>query len=72
MKNLALIVTSASLVAFLSACSPPAADETADDFIARANSELKDLRKEVGAANWEWRTNITEDTAAASELANEH
>ena len=72
MKNLALIVTSASFVAFLTACSPPAADETADGFVARANSELKELRKEVGAADWEWRTNITEDTAAASARANEH
>ncbi|MCH7834609.1 MAG: M2 family metallopeptidase [Proteobacteria bacterium] len=72
MKNLAIIAAGLSLVAFVTACSRPATEETADEFVARANAELKELRNEVGAADWEWRTNITEETAAASALANEH
>ncbi len=72
MKNLAKIIASVLLAVFITACSPQTADKTADDFVARANAELKELRKEVGAAEWEWRTNITEETAAASAQANEH
>jgi peptidyl-dipeptidase A len=72
MTFLAKVIAGVLLVTFITACSPQTADETAVDFVARANSELKELRKEVGAADWEWRTNITEDTAAASARANEH
>ncbi len=72
MTYIAKAIAGVLLTAFITACSPQTTDETADEFVARANSELKELRKEVGAADWEWRTNITEDTAAASALANEH
>ncbi len=49
--------------------SPPA--ETADDFVARINAELKELLRETGAAGWVRATYITEDTGILQSLARE-
>ncbi len=46
-------------------------DETADEFVARINSELKEINKELGAAQWVRVTYINEDTAILNSLANE-
>ena len=55
------------------AASPAAAapTETAGEFVARANAELKELGKELGAANWVRSTYITEDTAIIASAASE-
>ncbi len=45
--------------------------ETAREFVARANAELKELGKELGAANWVRSTYITEDTAIIASAASE-
>ena len=45
--------------------------ETAEEFVARANAELKELSKEIGAAEWVRSTYITEDTAIVAAAANE-
>lgn len=80
MTYLAKVIAGVWLVAFTTACSPQtgdqagitaAATETADEFVARANVELKELRRELGTADWVRMTYITEDTAALSARANE-
>ena len=79
MTYLAKVFAGILLVAFITACSPQTADhagitattETADEFVARANTELEELLRELGAANWVRMTYITEDTAALSARANE-
>ncbi|MEL7185596.1 MAG: M2 family metallopeptidase [Pseudomonadota bacterium] len=43
--------------------------ETADEFVARANDELKALIREVGATNWVRATYITHDTAILASAA---
>ncbi|MCH8865321.1 MAG: M2 family metallopeptidase [Proteobacteria bacterium] len=48
-----------------------AATESAEEFIARINIELKELGRELGAAGWVRATYITEDTAILSATANE-
>jgi peptidyl-dipeptidase A len=45
--------------------------ETAEEFIARVNVELKELGRELGAAGWVRATYITEDTAILSAAADE-
>ena len=45
--------------------------ETAREFVARANAELKELGRELGAANWVRSTYITEDTAIIASAASE-
>lgn len=75
----AKVIAGVLLVAIITACSPQTADrasntastETADEFVARANAELEELRRELGAADWVRMTYITEDTAALSARANE-
>ncbi|HZW59966.1 MAG TPA: M2 family metallopeptidase [Woeseiaceae bacterium] len=47
------------------------ADETADEFVSRINTELEELSTELGAAAWVRATYITHDTAILSTLANE-
>ena len=80
MKYFVKIFASISLAVFLAACSQeasqePAADaastETAEEFVARANAELKDLGREIGATNWVRATYITEDTAILASAASE-
>ena len=46
-------------------------NETADEFVARANAELADLGIELGAAGWVYSTYITVDTAILQSRANE-
>ncbi len=63
----------------IAACSQQASEdaaeaapmETADEFVARVNQELKELGRERGAAGWVRATYITEDTAILSSLATE-
>ncbi|MBT8087855.1 MAG: M2 family metallopeptidase [Gammaproteobacteria bacterium] len=83
MKYLAHVAAGALLAMSLTACSPseetaepaPAPQttttpsETADEFVARANAELAELRKETGAAGWVRATYITEDTAVIASAA---
>jgi peptidyl-dipeptidase A len=72
-------VISLAAVMLLSACGqgadePTAAaapTETAEEFIARLNVELKELGREMGAAAWVRATYITEDTAILSAAADE-
>ena len=45
--------------------------ETADEFVARANAELEDIRRELGAAGWVRATYITQDTALLQSRARE-
>ena len=79
MKSFARLAASASLAAFLVACSQPSDDvaasvaptETADEFVARANAELADISRETGAANWVNQTYITPDTALMYSRARE-
>ena len=49
--------------------TPPA--ETADEFVARINAELEELRRETGAAGWVRATYIIPDTAILRSLARE-
>jgi len=51
--------------------SPAGPAETADEFVARANSELDELNRELGAAGWVRVTYITEDTAILQSRARE-
>ncbi|MDZ7645293.1 MAG: M2 family metallopeptidase [Woeseiaceae bacterium] len=45
--------------------------ETADEFVARLNDELRELGRQVGAANWVRATYITHDTAILATAASE-
>ena len=46
-------------------------DQWRGEFVARANAELKELRRELGAANWVRSTYITQDTAIIAATASE-
>ena len=80
MKNLVNILAGAGLAILLAACSPQAPEEpavaappaeTAEEFVARVNAELKDLGRELGAASWVRSTYITGDTAIIAAAASE-
>ncbi len=80
MKYFVKLFASITLAVFLAACSQdasqePAADaaptETAEEFVARANAELKELGREIGATNWVRATYITQDTAILASAAAE-
>jgi len=66
-------------VALLAACeqqqtetaAPAEPIETAEEFVARVNEEVKELNRESGATGWVRGTYITEDTAILSSLAQE-
>ncbi|MFQ5608674.1 MAG: M2 family metallopeptidase [Woeseiaceae bacterium] len=49
----------------------PASDETAEEFVARMNSELAELIEEGAAAGWVYSTYITVDTAKLQAKTNE-
>jgi peptidyl-dipeptidase A len=79
MKRFLLLIAFAVLA---SACSPnsgtssvttsdAAADETAAEFIARANSEYKEYWRELNAAGWLRATYINEDSGIVDALANQ-
>jgi peptidyl-dipeptidase A len=79
MKKLTRFFAGVLLVALVGACTPQTGEEpvvtapteTAEEFIARANAELKDLGDELGAAAWVRATYITDDTAVIAAAASE-
>ena len=79
MNYLARIAAGGMLVVAIAACTPPASEEsagtapaeTADEFVARANLELEELSRDLGAAGWVRVTYITEDTAILQSRARE-
>lgn len=80
MKHFVKIIAGVSLALSLAACSQDASQEpaaaaapteTAEEFIARANAELKELGREIGATNWVRATYITHDTAILASAASE-
>jgi peptidyl-dipeptidase A len=79
MKHLTKLFASAVFALTIAACSQQGAEEasnvtpteTADEFIARVNEEVKELSRESGAAGWVRSTYITKDTAILSSLASE-
>jgi len=79
MKTIAKLFAGGLLAIVLVACSQQASDqavdaaatETAEEFVARVNEELRELGRELGAAGWVRATYITEDTAILSSLARE-
>ena len=79
MTRFAHLLAGIALVALLAACSEQAADEkaaatpteTAEEFVTRANAELKELSREIGAAEWVRSTYITQDTAILAAAASE-
>ena len=79
MKDFLSLFAGALLVITLAACSQQAPEktvaaaptETAEEFVARVNEELRELGRELGAAGWVRATYITEDTAIMSSLARE-
>jgi len=79
MKTIAKLFAGGLLAIVLVACSQQGADqavdaavtETAEEFVARVNEELRELGRELGAAGWVRATYITEDTAILSSLARE-
>ncbi len=86
MKFFAHAAAGALVAIALAACSPsediaeqtPAPQatttpsETADEFVARANAELIELRRQTGAVNWVRATYITQDTAILASAAAEN
>ena len=79
MKGILRFFAGALLAITLAACSQQAPEETAvaaptetaEEFVARVNEELKELSREGQAAGWVRETYITKDTAVLSSLANE-
>ena len=77
MNYFARIMASIMLMLALNACSQHDAEqapvatstETAEEFVARANAELTELRKETGAAEWVRATYISDDTAIIAAAA---
>ncbi|MDH3304025.1 MAG: M2 family metallopeptidase [Gammaproteobacteria bacterium] len=77
MKHLVQLFAGLGLALMLSACSQQDAEETAaavstetaEEFVARANDELAELRRETGAAEWVRATYITGDTAIIAAAA---
>lgn len=72
------IVAGIALVSLLGACAQQEAEETAaaptetaEEFVARANAELAELRRETDAAEWVRATYITQDTAVIAAAASE-
>jgi peptidyl-dipeptidase A len=80
MKYYVKIFAGLALAALFTACSQQAPEEpaataapaeTAEEFVARANAELKELGRELGAAEWVRSTYITQDTAIIAAAASE-
>ena len=82
MRDLVRLFASVALLLAIVACSKQDAEtpavtdvvapqETAEAFVARANAELGELRKEVGAAEWVRSTYITADTAGLAAAASQ-
>ncbi len=79
MKHFVKALASITLALTLVACSEQTSEEpvaaapteTAKEFVARANAELDDLSREIGATNWVRATYITDDTAILASAASE-
>ena len=79
MKITVKIFSGVLLASLVAACSPQSADvsvtvtptETPEEFVARANAELKELSTELGAINWVRATYINHDTAILAALGTE-
>ena len=79
MKLLVRLVAGLIFVLTLNACNQQDTEqvtavtstETADEFVARANAELAELRRELGVAEWVRATYITQDTAVIASAASE-
>ena len=79
MKHFTKICAGLALVSLFAACSQQTSEEpvaaatteTAEEFVARANAELEDLGRELGAASWVRSTYITGDTAIIASAASE-
>jgi len=79
MTLFARLLAGLSLAFVIAACSQQSMDEatemavteTAEEFVARANKEAKQLWIENSAANWTYVTYINEDTALMNALASE-
>ena len=79
MNKLAKVVAGVLLVLAIGACSEDSTDtaaragptESAEEFVTRANAELAELNKKIGAADWVRSTYITEDTAIIAASASE-
>ena len=79
MNYLARITAGVVLAVVIAACTPPASEdvagaapaETADEFVVRANLELEEHTRDLGAAGWVRATYITEDTAILQSRARE-
>ncbi len=81
MKYYVKIFAGLALATLIAACSEQASEEsataaaapaeTAAEFVARANAELKELGRELGAASWVRSTYINQDTAIIAAAASE-
>ena len=79
MKHFVKTAASVLFAASIIACSPQTAEraasatvtETAAEFVSRANAELAELNREIGAAQWIRATYITLDTAIVAAAASE-
>ena len=79
MKHVSKVIGAALFAVFLAACSQQetesgadaAPSESADEFIARANAELKERGAVWGAINWVRSTYINHDTAILASAAAE-
>ena len=79
MKNTLKLCASLVLATLAGACSQQAPEEpaveaiteTAEEFVDRANSEIRDLGAELEAASWVRNTYITRDTAVIASAASE-
>jgi peptidyl-dipeptidase A len=83
MRNIVKVFAGVTLACALAACSRQAPEEpaepvaetapqeTAEEFVARANAELKELGRELDAASWVRSTYITDDTAIIAAAASE-
>jgi len=79
MKVIAKLLAGIAFAVVLAACSEPPGEEatpaapaeSAEEFIARVNEELRELNRELDAAGWVRATYITEDTAILSAAVRE-
>lgn len=63
-KRSASLLATAVAVALCAGCSqqPAAPKESADEFVARINEEMKERGREMASAGWAYATNINQDT----------
>jgi len=71
MNYLVTLFVSVLLAVMLGACAERGNDETAEEFVARANAELKELGIEAGAIGWIRATYINHDSAILASRSQE-